>query len=76
MKEYYEILRDLREDSKPKLSQKKFAEILNTSQSAISDYESGKRPLPIEHLITLCKYYNVSTDYILGLPENMPYPKR
>lgn len=76
MKEYYEILRDLREDSEPKLSQKKLAEILNTSQSAISDYESGKRPLPIEHLITLCKYYNVSTDYILGLPENMPYPKR
>lgn len=76
MKEYYEILRDLREDSEPKLSQKKLAEILNTSQSAISDYESGKRPLPLEHLITLCKYYNVSTDYILGLPENMPYPKR
>lgn len=76
MKEYYEILRDLREDSEPKLSQKKLAEILNTSQSAISDYESGKRPLPIEHLITLCKYYNVSTDYILGLPENMPFPKR
>ncbi len=76
MKEYYEILRDLREDSKPKLSQKKLAEILNTSQSAISDYESGKRPLPIEHLITLCKYYNVSTDYILGFPKKMPYPKR
>ena len=76
MKEYYEILRDLREDSKPKLSRKKLAEILNTSQSAISDYESGKRPLPIEHLITLCKYYNVSTDYILGFPKKMPYPKR
>ena len=76
MKEYYEILRDLREDSEPKLSQKKLAEILNTSQSAVSDYESGKRPLPIEHLITLCKYYNVSTDYILGLPKNMPFPKR
>ncbi len=76
MKEYYEILRDLREDSEPKISQKKLAEILNTSQSAVSDYESGKRPLPIEHLITLCKYYNVSTDYILGLPKNMPFPKR
>ncbi len=76
MKEYYEILRDLREDSEPKISQKKLAEILNTSQSAVSDYESGKRPLPIEHLITLCKYYNVSTDYILGFPKKMPYPKR
>lgn len=76
MKEYYEILRDLREDSKPKLSRKKLAEILNTSQSAISDYESGKRPLPIEHLITLCKYYNVSADYILGFSEKLPFPKR
>lgn len=76
MKEYYEILRDLREDSKPKLSRKKLAEILNTSQSEISDYESGKRPLPIKHLITLCKYYNVSSDYILGFPKKKPYPKR
>ena len=39
-------------------------------------YERGVHPLPIERLIFLCKFYNVSADYILGLPENMPFPKR
>ena len=69
MKKYYETLKKLREDSEPKLSQKKIEEILYTTQSALSDYENGKRPLPIEYLITLCKYYNVSADYILGFSE-------
>ena len=76
MKKYYEKLRDFREDSEPKISQKKISEILYTAQSTISDYENGKRPLPIEHLITLCKFYNVSADYILGLPDDMPFPKK
>ena len=75
MKKYYETLKELREDSEPKLSQKKIAEILYTTQSALSEYENGKRPLPIEHLITLCKYYNVSADYILGFSEKLPFPK-
>lgn len=76
MKKYYETLKKLREDSEPKLSQKKIAEILYTTQSALSDYENGKRPLPIEYLITLCKYYNVSADYILGFSEKVTFPKR
>lgn len=76
MKKYYETLKELREDSEPRLSQKKIAEILYTTQSALSDYENGKRPQPIEHLIKLCKYYNVSADYILGFSENLPFPKR
>ena len=70
---YAQILRDLREDKD--LYQKDIAEILKTTQSYYSQYENGKRALPIEHLITLCKYYNVSADYILGLPD-LPYPKR
>lgn len=76
MKKYCEILKDLREDREPKPSQKDIAAILGTTQQYYSEYENGKRPLPIEHLITLCKFYNVSSDYILGLPENMPFPKR
>ena len=70
---YAQILRDLREDKD--LYQKDIAEILKTTQSYYSQYENGKRPLPLEHLITLCKFYNVSADYILGLPD-LPYPKR
>lgn len=71
---YSQIIRELREDND--LYQKNLAEILNTSQSYYAQYENGKRPLPIEHLITLCKFYNVSADYILGLPKGMKYLDR
>lgn len=73
MKNYNEILRDLREDRD--LSQQNIAEMLKTDTSYYGKYERGKRPLPIEHLKTLAMFYNVSTDYILGLPD-LPYPKR
>ena len=36
-------------------------------------YENGHRPLPIDRLRDLCLYYHVSADYILGLPEDLPY---
>ena len=74
MKNYNEILKELREDKD--LYQKEIANILKTTQQYYSEYEKGKRPLPIEHLKTLALFYNVSADYILGLPEKLPYPKR
>ncbi len=74
MKEYCEIMRALREDKDK--TQSEIADLLNVSQSYYSKYEKGKRQLPIHHLVTLCKYYNVSADYILGLPKNMKYPER
>lgn len=67
MKKYNNIIRELREDKD--LSQKEVAEILNTSQNTYSRYELGKRSLPIEHLITLCKFYKVSADYVLCLKK-------
>lgn len=69
--QYYEILRNLRIDHDK--SQADIAALLNTSQSYYSRYEQGLHPLPINHLITLCKYYNVSADYVLSLPQNLPY---
>lgn len=74
MKNYNEILKELREDKD--LFQKEIANILKTTQQYYSEYENGKRPLPIDHLKTLALFYNVSADYILGLPEKLPYPKR
>ncbi len=71
--DYAQRLRDLREDKD--LNQKDVANLLQTDQSYYSKYENGIRPLPINHLITLCLFYNVSADYILGLPD-LPYPKR
>ena len=67
-----EILRQLRKDRK--LSQKDVAKLLNTDTSYYGKYEREERPLPIWHLVTLCRFYNVSADYILGLPD-LPYPK-
>lgn len=51
------------------LTQAEVATILNTSTQYYQKYEKGKHPLPIEHLITLCKYYNVSSDWVLGIKE-------
>ena len=61
----FKHLKDLREDH-DKL-QKDIAELLGISQQYYSEYESGKRTIPIQHLITLAKYYNTSIDYIVDL---------
>lgn len=74
MKNYYEILRELREDRD--LKQQDIAEILKTDRSYYGKYERGVHPLSIEHLKTLCLYYGVSADYILGLPTGLKNPNR
>ncbi len=55
-------LRDLREDND--LTQKELSKILHITQVAYSYYEIGKRSIPIDILIKLADYYNVSIDYI------------
>ncbi len=61
-------LKDLREDAD--LKQKEIAEYLHIRQNTYSQYENGQRQLPTDVLVKLAKYYNVSTDYILGLTNN------
>lgn len=63
--DYIQRIRNLREDNVK--TQAEIAEILGTSQTMYARYERGANELPIRHLITLCKYYKVSADYILGL---------
>lgn len=67
MKEYPEILRELREDRD--LKQSDIAKVLGTTQQVYSRYENGQNEMPVRHIITLCRYYNVSADYVLGLPQ-------
>ena len=64
---YVKIIRDLR--IKANLKQEDIAKILGTSQTMYARYERAANELLIHHLITLSKYYNVSTDYILGLSD-------
>lgn len=69
--DYTQRLRGLREDADK--TQAEIARILGTSQQYYGKYESGERPLPVERLFRLCEYYGVSADYILGLPDGLPY---
>ena len=61
-------IRDLREDRD--LTQKEIAEYLHIKQNTYSQYENGQRQIPIDFIISLARYYNTSTDYILGLTDN------
>lgn len=63
--DYVRIIRDLREDADK--TQAEIAAVPGTSQTMYARYERGVNELPIRHLIALCKYYQVSSDYILGL---------
>ena len=66
-KTYIEIMKELREDNDK--TQQQIADYLGTSQTMYARYERGANELPIHHLIKLCKYYNVSSDYLLGLSK-------
>lgn len=48
------------------LTQKQLADLLNTSQSTISAYESGKTLILTAFLYELCSKLNISADYIVG----------
>ncbi len=61
-------LKDLREDRDVK--QKELAELLNIKQNTYSQYENGKREIPLEMLWKLADFYDVSIDYLIGRTEN------
>ena len=66
-------IKDLREDHDK--FQKDIAQLLGISQQYYSEYEKGNRTIPINHLITLARYYNTSIDYIVGLSDENIYKK-
>ena len=65
--DYIVRIRNLREDND--LTQQEIATMLGTSQTMYARYERGANEMPIRHLIKLAKYYDVSTDYLLGLTK-------
>ena len=66
--DYRERLRNLREDCD--LTQAQLGCLLNKSQQGYNHIEAGRAELKIDDLITLCKFYNLSADYIIGLTNN------
>ncbi|MGF0048200.1 helix-turn-helix domain-containing protein [Streptococcus hyointestinalis] len=63
----YRRVRDLMEDND--LTQEYLAQYISCSQSAYSKIESGQRQLSIDYAIKLSSFYQVSTDYLLGLTD-------
>ena len=66
--DYRTRLRNIREDRD--LTQAKIGEILQKSQQGYNHIEAGRAELKIEDLARLCKFYNVSADYIIGLTDD------
>ena len=72
---YNERIREIREDNL--LTQQKVADLLNIGQRTYADYESGKTRIPIDNIMKLAKFYNVSMDYITGASNiKTEYPKK
>lgn len=72
--ETYEILRGLREDKD--LTQQNIADLLKIGRTMYRRYELGETDIPIRHLKTLCLFYGVSADYLLGLPDGLRKRKK
>jgi len=63
--DYRERLRNIREDHD--LTQAELGKLLNKSQQGYNHIEAGRAELKIDDLIKICKFYNLSADYIIGL---------
>lgn len=64
---FYQRIKDIREDSDK--SQTEIAKVLEMKQQQYARYESGSQEIPLHHIISLAKYYNISLDYLTGLTD-------
>ena len=72
---YNERIREIREENF--LTKQKIADLLNIGQRTYADYESGKTRIPIDSILILARFYNVSVDYITSASNvKHPYPKK
>ena len=69
--DYRTRMRHLREDND--LTQKELGAIINKSQQGYSHIEDGRAELKIDDLIKLCRFYNVTSDYFIGLSERKQF---
>ena len=67
--ETHEIIRGLREDRD--LTQQNMADMLQIGRTMYRRYETGETEIPIRHLKSICLFFGVSSDYLLGLPNGL-----
>ena len=72
MVDYRSRLRNVREDRD--LTQTDVGKIINKSQQGYNHIETGRAELKIDDLVKLCKFYNLSADYLIGMTDKpKPY---
>lgn len=69
-----EKIRLLREERE--INQTELGRAVNMTQRKISYIERDRYEPGIEDIRALCRFFNVSADYLLGFPKNLPYPRR
>lgn len=69
---YRQRIREIREDRD--LSQETVGKIIHKSQQGYSHIENGRAELKIDDLLLLCKFYNLSADYLIGLVDHPKKP--
>lgn len=57
------------------MTQTEIAKILGIAQQQYSLYETGRRSMPAEYLPAICRALGVSSDYLLGLPKGLHWPR-
>lgn len=62
---YTKRLKDIREFYE--LTQEQVAKGIGMKQEQYQRYEAGKNEIKASHVIKLCRFYNLSADYILGI---------
>lgn len=67
MNSFQARLRELRKANN--LSQKQLADIVGTNNSSICDWECGRTQPDLDALVKLARYFDVTTDYLLGIEE-------
>lgn len=63
--DYRTRLKDIREDRD--FTQSEIGKIIHKSQQGYNHIEMGRAELKIDDLIALCKFYDLSADYLIGL---------
>ena len=69
-------LKHLRCAKLPPLTQTDLANAIGVTQRKISFLETGASEPSLRDITALCRYFNVSADYLLGLPRDMEYPDK
>ena len=67
--DYRHIFRDLRISRN--IKQQDIAELCGVSAATVGHWENCRRDMRIDCIVKLCRFYNISSDYILGINESM-----